>query len=257
MGAVTFSIDTKLVSHIQKYLNCDVFVETGTFEGKTIESIYSLFSQIYTIELNLSYYQKAQQKFADIPHIHVKHDNAAQGLQKLRTLLQGKKILYWLDAHCLESSSSVPEQVSQCSLLEELKSIKNINLESIIMIDDARFFLAPPTQNPHYFFHHKSWPTITEIIDHLRQLSDFHDTIILNDVIIFYPNFMSNTMMDYGHKYGVDWSWIYSKAKNHDQLIEKEGVIQHQHQLLHKLQQELIEKEGVIQHQHQLLQDFQ
>jgi hypothetical protein len=86
-------------------------------------------------------------------------------------------------------------------LLKELNAIKYLNAESIIMMDDARLFLSPPSYTAHYSYHYESWPTITTIIDHL---SNFHDITILNDVIICHPNSMSEIIINYGHRHGVD-----------------------------------------------------
>jgi radical SAM protein with 4Fe4S-binding SPASM domain len=53
------------------------------------------------------------------------------------------------------------------------------------------------------------------------------------------------------HTQAIDWSTVIVHNNEYEKLIDyltnKEGVIQHQHQLLHKLQQELIEKDKLIQ----------
>jgi hypothetical protein len=47
MGAVTFSIDLRLVEFLKGVLPLDVFVETGTFEGKTLASVHPCFRECY------------------------------------------------------------------------------------------------------------------------------------------------------------------------------------------------------------------
>ena len=50
MGAINFSIDTKLIEVLQKKLPLKTFVETGTFEGASITAVKPLFSKLLTIE---------------------------------------------------------------------------------------------------------------------------------------------------------------------------------------------------------------
>ena len=55
MGAVHFSLDTNLVKAIKSVLSLDVFVETGTFKGDTIENVKDYFTEIHSVELSEEY----------------------------------------------------------------------------------------------------------------------------------------------------------------------------------------------------------
>ena len=52
MGAVSFSLDRKLVESLKASLPLDVLVETGTFEGNTVAEVRDLFTEIHSVELS-------------------------------------------------------------------------------------------------------------------------------------------------------------------------------------------------------------
>ncbi len=254
MGAVNFSIDLNLVSTLKKFIPFEIFVETGTFNGDTIELVKDSFPEIYSIEISSEHYKKACIRFAGYPHIRLIEGNSATTLSNLfNTKLIHKSVLFFLDAHwCVAEDHSGLQ--SQCPLLEEIISIRNLNEKSMILIDDARLFTSSPLE-PHNI---DNWPLFSEIISALNKLSDQHDLMIINDVITFYPKKIQDTMRDYSRKHGIDWLRAHqSLSENYNlrNILEgKETVIQslsqaveyskEQHQILtHSLQ----EKETVIQ----------
>ena len=90
-------------------------------------------------------------------------------------LTENDDILFWLDAHW--SGGETYGEEDECPLLEELGLIfKCTEKKFIVLIDDARLFLAPPPL-PHDF---SKWPTIQDII-HL--VPNNFELTILNDVI--------------------------------------------------------------------------
>ena len=50
MGAVHFSIDDRLLARLTELLPLEVFVETGTFEGDTVDAALTYFDELHTIE---------------------------------------------------------------------------------------------------------------------------------------------------------------------------------------------------------------
>lgn len=207
MGAVNFSIDKKLLDIFVKNIELDVFIETGTFQGDTIESAKPYFNEIYSIEFSPDYFKKAKERFSKNKNITLLQGNSPEELNKLKDTISHRNVIYWLDAHWCVAENTAGES-SQCPLAEELDAIGKLNENSVIIIDDARFFLAPPTY-PHVI---AQWPNFSTIIQKLQALSNQHDFRVINDCIIYFPHRLSKAIDDYGYHHGVDWNHIFQKA---------------------------------------------
>jgi GT2 family glycosyltransferase len=217
-----------------------VFVETGTFKGDTVESLSKYFDKLITIEFSEQLWSVATARFKDVGNIETHLGNSPEVLAKLRPALMNLSSLFWLDAHWCVAENTAGNQ-SQCPLLDEIRAINKLSDSSVLLIDDARLFLAPPPA-PHDV---SQWPSFEEIIAALRRLSDQHELMIVNDTIIFYPKEIKNSVAMYARTCGVDWLSVapYLDPKNDllQSLEEKEKIIQLQHALL---QRQLVELEG-------------
>lgn len=227
MGAVTFSLDPRLVVSLQSSLSLSVLVETGTFKGDTVARFESCFSKVFSIELSEVLWFDAAKRFAQYQHIQILQGSSSDKLHELVPELQNSAVLYWLDAHWCIASNTVG-QSSQCPLLEELQAIGKLNSESVLLIDDARLFIAPPLA-PHEI---SQWPSFHQIVSCLLSMSNGHELIVVNDVIAFIPNKAKSAIVSYAQMYGVDWLVAANCLKENgtlmQQLQEKEFVIQKQ-----------------------------
>lgn len=255
MGAVNFSLSPDLVQALVDALPLEVLVETGTFEGDTIASFLSRFQEIHSVELSEHYVERAKARFANEPHVHIAHGDSSGYLKQLVPALSSRGVLYYLDAHWCVASNTAGNK-SQCPLLDEIAAIGSsgqLGEASVIVIDDARLFLAPPPA-PHDI---SQWPSFDEIVTALRRLSDRHEMMVVNDVIVFFASGARDSMKGFARKDGVDWLHAFqaqqANAALRMSLEEKESVIQSQHTSirgLHEYQAEvvkdLLEKEEVI-----------
>lgn len=241
MGAVTFSLDTRLVEHLKGVLRMSVFVETGTFKGDTVASVAQYFSRLVTIESSLPLWKDAVVRFEGNAHIEAYLGHSPEILTKFQPRFSLDSCLFWLDAHWCVAENTAGD-CSQCPLLDEILAIGRLGCDSVVLIDDARLFLAPPLA-PHDI---SQWPTFDQIITALRKLSDLHELMVINDVIAYYPKNISGVMYAYAQKFGVDWLAAYSGLDSHNNLLrsleEKERLIQSQHTLLQQQLNELEEK---------------
>lgn len=224
MGAVNFSIDPELIKTLQNNLTLDIFVETGTFKGAAVETVKNYFKQIYSIELSREYYEQAVQRFEHDLHIKILHGSSAQLITKIIPKITNRPVVFWLDAHWCVANATAGE-LSQCPLLEELSSIGHLHSDSVVIIDDARLFLAaPPT--PHEVMH---WPSFNTILSALQELSQSHNIMVVNDCILFYPQKIEKAMQLFAHQHGINWLEVLDKSRDYDkllkQLIEKEAEI--------------------------------
>lgn len=260
MGAVNFSLDVKLITGLKNILPLSIFFETGTFKGDTVNAMLPYFDRLITAELSEPLWKESTTRFADDGKVALYLGNSPDVIAKFRPALKDSSVLYWLDAHwCVADSTS--GELSQCPLLEEIHAIGQLNDKSIILIDDARLFLASPPE-PHEV---SQWPSIDSIVTALRQISSQHELSVVNDVIIFYPKSIRNTVIDYARKHGVNWlrasqSFLENKDlmrvlnERQVQLEEKEAALvrltkslEEKEDALVRLTKSLEEKETVIQ----------
>lgn len=222
MGAITFSLDLGLVKALRKVMPIEIFVETGTFTGDTIELVKNHFQKIYTVELSPSYYEAALVRFQSHHNVTAKHGDSADVLTNLQQALRNTSVLYYLDAHwCM--AEDVAGGISQCPLIRELRAIESLNIGSVIIIDDARLFLAAPSA-PNEI---SQWPTFDEVLLALRTISEHHKVMILNDVIIFFPPPAEIELTKYAQDHGTNWLDAINKARDYDSLASEVHNIQH------------------------------
>jgi len=200
MGAIHFSLDSKLIEAIKKNLKPTIFFETGTYQGDTIAQQLNNFENIISVELADHLWEKASSRFKHEQHVKIIHGNSPQVLAERHDQLSQASVVYWLDAHWCLALGTAGEK-SQCPLLEELKAIVHLNGDSIIIIDDARLFLAPPLV-PHDV---SEWPQFNTIVKALYSISDEHELMVVNDVILYYPASIKNEIINYAQLHGVDW----------------------------------------------------
>ena len=225
MGAVTFSLDPRLVATLQSALPLSVLLETGTFKGDTVSALESCFDKVISIELSEVLYADAINRFADCSHVRILQGNSGDKLRELRSELQDIGVLYWLDAHWCVAASTAGE-LSQCPLLGELAAIGELNEKSVVLIDDARLFLAPPLA-PHEI---SQWPSLQEIVHALQNLNAHHELMVINDVIAFFPKSSRKAIEIYAQSFGMDWlvaaNCLRENISYVQQLESKEAVIQ-------------------------------
>ena len=225
MGAVTFSLDIKLLEELKNNCDLNFFVETGTFRGETVETVKPYFKKIFSIEMSEILFENAKKRFQTDEHVSVFQGDSGKVLGELSRQIAQESTLYWLDAHwCVADSTS--GETSQCPLLNEIKQINNLNLNSVILIDDARLFLAPPPA-PHDV---AQWPTFHQIVEGLQDLSKDHEIMVINDIIAFYPSSANDAVVRYARDHGIDWLNAVNCLKQDGsflkQLEDKEFVIQ-------------------------------
>lgn len=115
MGAINFSLDSNLVTELKKSLSLTHFVETGTFEGDTIEHVKSLFDRFISIELSREYYEKSENRFNNDYNIEILFGDSKNILPEIIKRVKNNSVLYWLDAHLCVADATAGE-ISQCPL---------------------------------------------------------------------------------------------------------------------------------------------
>lgn len=127
---------TKMFNLFKK--DCEIFVETGTYLGGSIDRALELgFSEIYSIEFNKSFYEETRKRLEGYDNIHLFHGDSAQIFPSILSLISDKKIFFWLDAHdTFGTGGGIP-------MKQELHHIKaHKRNDHTIMIDDVPLYFG-------------------------------------------------------------------------------------------------------------------
>lgn len=125
---------------LEKYGAGDIFVETGTYIGETVDMLlqFKKFKKIYTIELNAGLYNDASKKYENEPRVECLFGDSAELLTEIVGKLK-KPATFWLDAHA--SGSLEGGKSGGSPVLDELDIIKASPIKDhTIIIDDCRLF---------------------------------------------------------------------------------------------------------------------
>lgn len=117
----------------------DLFLETGSYVGQTLNEIKSEFSKIISIEITKKYSEMCKQMFINYKNIEIIKGDSLLVLPDLMNKYTNKKIIFFLDAHY--SAGDTGKNDMDVPLIEELKIInKRYSNEGLIIIDDADLF---------------------------------------------------------------------------------------------------------------------
>ena len=213
MGAIHFSIDPALAALLATRLDLAVFIETGTFKGDSVAAVRPSFRELHTCELSPELHAAATQRFADDPAVHCHLGSSPDRLRALAAIHARHPVMYWLDAHWCSADHTAGHK-SQCPLLEELEAIAPLHPESIVWIDDARYFMAPPPAP----LEARGWPAFQQVLDRLRALSSTHHIVFANDTILFHPARIAGEVAAYLHAHGADWLAIAHASRLTEEL---------------------------------------
>jgi hypothetical protein len=202
MGAIHFSIDPDLTKLLVDKLGISSFVETGTFKGDSLASVRHLFRELHSCELSPELHAAACERFREDPDVHCHLGSSGDLLKGLAARFKDRPVLYWLDAHWCSADHTAGAE-SQCPLLEELEALAPLHKDSVVWIDDARYFMAPPPAP----LVSEGWPTFHLVHERLRALSpsDWHHVIFANDTILFFPSAIEAEIDGYLKANGADW----------------------------------------------------
>ncbi len=177
MGSFTLGIPTNFIQLLQRELRLDTFVEGGTFRGDSSIFASNFFSRVITVEKDETLFLSAQVRLQNYKNIAIFNGCTTQHI--VSHVAPKDRCLFWLDAHW--SCGETAGEDYPCPLLEELELIFSASTAmTVLLIDDARQFLAPPPY-PH---NPKDWPRIDQII---KIVPSSYSTFVYQDVIYIVP----------------------------------------------------------------------
>ncbi len=162
MGSVHFSVPEELILFLKRKFELEDFVETGTFQGTSAVWASGHFKRVFTIEANEPLWQAARTRHGRCANVQFILGNSPEQLTKLLPNL--RRPLFWLDAHWCGPHTA--GESNECPLLAELAAIAAARIEpNVILIDDARYFLAPPPSGHNHKW--EQWPDLAAVLSAL------------------------------------------------------------------------------------------
>jgi hypothetical protein len=190
MGNIRAGIPAALTSRLRDALGLRYAVETGTYMGSSAAALADLFDRVWTIEWSEELWAQAKSAHRDRPITFV-HGSSGVVLREVLAEVDGPALL-WLDGHW--SGGVTAGADDECPVLAEIAAVdaSDHGAQSVILIDDARFFLAPPML-PHK---REQWPSLMEVADLARAAHDRYVTVV-EDVIVAVPLSAQRLVEDY------------------------------------------------------------
>ena len=149
-------------------------IETGTLLGDMIWATRHDFAQIYSIELDPRLHRRAQQRFADYPHVHIVLGDSGSTLPQVLADLREPGLL-WLDGHYDGSGTALGVECTP--ILRELDALAAHAVKNhVILIDDARAFGAEGS----------GYPPLEPVLQRLREINPRFTVEVRDDIIQAY-----------------------------------------------------------------------
>lgn len=158
----------------------NVFVESGTLYGDTTRWASGHFQIVHTIERAKVLYDLHSCELAKLNGVTPHLGDSRTIFPEIVKNLGEQRATHWLDGHW--SGGRTAGKYDECPIIDELKALSYRD-HDIILIDDARLFLAAPPL-PHDF---SQWPTITDIVNALPERGERQYIQVVDDVIFIIP----------------------------------------------------------------------
>jgi hypothetical protein len=131
----------KQLSHQLPFItDMQIFVETGTNQGETIEVANATFPNCITIELSEELYRRASQRLAHTK-IRFEFGDSCEALSRLSSELV-EPVVFYLDAHF--SGGDTARGAEDVPLLREVAILGSRQQQDLVVIDDASLFGFSP-----------------------------------------------------------------------------------------------------------------
>jgi hypothetical protein len=128
------------IQEVKEYstIETNIFIETGTYMGDTVNEVKDSFEKVYSIELSDIYSDRAIQRFKNNNNVNILKGDSSELLTQICKSLD-KPCFFWLDGHW--SGGNTAKGIKDVPLLDELNEIvNNCKMECVIAIDDVRLF---------------------------------------------------------------------------------------------------------------------
>lgn len=134
------------IEQIKNKFKLDVFFETGTFRGDTVDFYKNIFKKVFSVEIDQELADNAVERFKNCSNVEIYKGSSIAALEYLlpKITKTNENILFWLDAHFPGADAhkcdydSEKNQDLRLPLEKELEIILKLrpNYKDVIIIDD-------------------------------------------------------------------------------------------------------------------------
>jgi hypothetical protein len=157
----------------QKATGYEIFVETGTYQGRTTLEMSRVFAKCFTTEIDPALYAEANSRFAGVRNITSLLGDSPAHLPSILAQIH-QPAVFWLDAH--DSGVHTGRGTKDTPIARELAMIFAHEVKNhVILIDDARNFCGV-----------FGYPSVRQLHRFVQQNSDYY-MHIQQDVIAIHP----------------------------------------------------------------------
>jgi hypothetical protein len=184
------NVPVRLAERLRDRLGIRDFVETGTYRGGTVRIMSPRFERIHTVELQPAIYEATKERLSNLTNVDFRLGDTEAHLPDILSRLNGPALI-WLDAHW--SAGETGKTDTQCPLLRELAIVYGTRSDHVVMIDDARLFMAPapPPMKP------EDWPSLAQIEAFLARQQPAPFAKVVGDVIVAVPSAVRDVVEEY------------------------------------------------------------
>jgi len=216
MGLAVSTLDLQLVGKLKNIIPLTQLVKLGGIEVDVFATAMPYFNQLVTIERSEALWRVVTKGLESGSKVESYSHSSSKELPALLLINSSNtSTLFWLNAYWCDSADV--NNHTECTLLEQIKSIGSLNSQSIILIGNARSFMVPSQDL-------QRWISFDEIITSLRILSDQHRIMIVNDMLVFYPPLVHAAIVDYASFHSTEWLRAMQSVKESElqlQLLER------------------------------------
>lgn len=180
MGSISADPLASLTTWLARKYNIGCFVETGTYLGDGALFASTIFPRVVTIEIKREFQEQAIVR-SQGRNIEFLLGDSASLLPGVMAGLNSTAF-FWLDGH---AGAGFFAKEDNCPLLGELTAIAASPHPHVIIVDDARAFLAPPPPP----FKYECWPTLREVLNTACGRFPYY-CVVISDAIICVPEEM-------------------------------------------------------------------
>jgi len=162
----------RLIEYAEEF-GCTNFVETGTYKGDTVKAMLQSgrFTQLHTVDIYEDRVANAQRRFKGFANVTCWHGDSAELMPQIIMCLDAPT-LFWLDAHHSGGQIARSKGLISTPIMDELESVLGYERESVILIDDARYFTD-------FGGKYENYPTLDEVKDKVPD----RNFVVENDII--------------------------------------------------------------------------
>jgi len=198
-------LKSSFLKKMAELFEVDIFIETGTWRGDTLNNAKNYFKQLYSVEKRKTTYLETVKRFRNKNSIYLFCDDSPNFLSKILPTID-ERIIFWLDAH---------DSIDSTAILQEIEEIKkHCTKLPIILVDDIVDFARS-----------NSYPSVQKLKNAILSIDKDYQFVLLFDAALAFPAQMEVTISPVLKACTESYLFQESGEKKRSKIIEAEKTI--------------------------------